>query len=452
MSEQEEVNTAPRRRLWPWIAGTLAAFCVLAVVALVALHAMILRREWTFEIDLEDSLPEDVLATVTNHAVSVHVKLDRHQTWDYIATGGGKLLDWPFSLVARLNYSLTGLSANGACSVVVNGTSWRADAKFSWSWFDGWSADIAIPDAEFNGDDAFIGDIARRLASLAEDVESLDFSGRARFEAHASKPRDRSDPVWSADAWLADTDASCKSGETGIAVKNFQIHAGATGIGEHVDIKPAFPRAASLDIGGISLSNAFLSVRSTETAFLATEAGADIWGGSARLYSCFLSRERLAAGFTLFLDGIDTEKAVSTIAGFDGTATGELHGKLPLKYDGDKLTIGEAYLYSTPGEKGTLQIRDSSAFVDRLAYAGVSEEDRRNMVRVLADMTYNALKLDLRREENGSHALRFKLEGSATDGKVTVPASFNVTYHGDIPYLINAGLRAAQLEENLRMQ
>ena len=66
------------------------------------------------------------------------------------------------------------------------------------------------------------------------------------------------------------------------------------------------------------------------------------------------------------------------------------------------------------------------------------------LARALANLDYTVLRLALRPEENGEErgklALEIKVEGTATEGGVTVPVSLTVTFHDDIERLINTGL------------
>lgn len=449
----EDTGPSPKkrkRRLWRWALGALASAAALLAAAVWVASAVLVSREWTYSADLAASLPPDILPLFTNSTLEASARVSRHETWDYVAAGRGRALDWPFSFNARVNYDLLPPSANGTGTLSFDGTPWRAELRFAWSARDGWSAELSLPEVAFDQDDAIAGGAARRFATLANGISGLAFSGKARFSATAASTNASGVAVWEADGWIKDFDISLMNGPDKVEAKKFGVHVGATGIGDHVDPKPAFPHLDYIDYAGFAVSNLFVSVRSTETALLVTEAGADIWGGTARIYSCFLNPEKLAAGFTLFIDDIDTGPALERLTGFDGVATGRLHGKLPLSYDGKRLAINDSYLYSTPGERGTLKVRDSAPLVNKLAYAGVGDSERDNMVRALKNMTYDALSITLRREDESHHALKFKLEGTATEGKTTVPAVFDVTLHGKLEELINKGIGAAILKETLK--
>lgn len=456
MAEKEKNPTEGKRRRWPkilaWIiVGTLAVTLAI-IAALIALAPTILTSidypEYVY--DLTESLPEDARGLFTNRTARIKVRLMKHHAWDLVAIGEGAILDWPVSFDARLNYSVFGLSVDGAAHLRIDKTDMRADATFAASAKDGWAVDVSIPETEFCNDDAFLGDAARRFVSLSPSVSNLVFSGKMKFSASAATTNGIPVPTWNADAWVQGLDVALLSGETPISMKpismdGFRMHAGASGIGTHVDIKPTFPRATCIEAAGFAMSNVFASVRATETAYLVTEAGADVCGGKARIYSLFLMPERLDAGFTLFLDDIDAGLALESIAEFNGTATGRLRGKIPMRLKGgSELVFGDAYLHSIPGETGTIRIADADPRMRILTLSGLPEDERANIAKAMRNLTYKVLNINLRKESEDEHALSYKLEGSATSGETTVPVSFEITLRGPMQTVINTGIRAAR--------
>ena len=134
---------------------------------------------------------------------------------------------------------------------------------------------------------------------------------------------------------------------------------------------------------------------------------------------------------------------LSCISAFHGNASGRLHGKLPffLK-DGKMIRFKDSHLFSTPGETGTIRIVDAQPILNNLALAGVPEAERENLSKVLADLDYNVLKVELKRGKDGEDSsLGLKIEGSATRGNTTVPVNLDVTFHGDLDQLINTGMK-----------
>jgi len=429
-----------KRRRWPWVLLALALSLVGIVAAIPTILMHVDLPDATF--DLAPLMKPETRALFTNHTARVHVDLGRSDSWDLIVRGEGTILDWPFTLKAKANYSIWRRSAKGEATIALDGTLWTADAKFSGSAREGWTVELAVPTTKFDEKDPVIGAVVSRMPAPA--ISGLAYSGNLRFDAKAATTNSAAIPVWSANAAITDLDASLTADGTPIEVSELRIRAGASGLGDHVDLAPMFPRAESVTAAGVALSNVYASVRSTETSWLVTEAGADVYGGKAKLYALFLDPEKLNAGFTLFVDDIDTGRVLNSISGLRGEATGRLHGKVPLRLkEGAEIAVGDSFLYSRPGEHGTLRLEDATTIMDSLSAAGVPEADRENLRKALANLTYTALGLDLRRDQDGGHAMEMKLHGSATSGKTTVPVSLDVTFHGDIEHLINTGIRAA---------
>ena len=448
MEENLNEESEPRRRGWRKVLwGTLAAL-VLVVAAGIALLPVILPNltfdERTF--DLSAYLPEDRPDLVTNRTASIRFWFLRSETRDLPLRARGHLLDWPYSLRVDFRYGLFAPRTDGVVSLRFDDTPWRIDGRFDASLRGGWTFDAAMDPTAFDANDPLLGALAARCLQPA--ATNLTCTGRLALEVHAAETNGTGLAEWSAQARLEDFDAAMTAAERPVALNGLRLRAGATGLGPRVEIQPMFPRARSLAFAGLEMTNVFASVRATENAFLVTEAGADLCGGQARLYALFLDPARLSAGFTLFLDDIDAGLALNRIAGFRGTATGRLHGKLPLRLrDGRRLAFGDAYLYSVPGETGTLRLEDPGPVLENLAMGGVSAADRANLGKALQDLAYTALNIQLRRDadETDVHALTLKLQGSATSGKTTVPVSFAVTLRGDLEELVNTGILLPQI-------
>lgn len=428
------------------------ALCVLAGVvllsaAVVALLPFLLPRLSfsTHTFDLSEQLSSELRPLFRHHDLTVRPGFVRSPTNDVSLRCRGRFLDWHYAFDADLDYSLWNRSTEGSFTLSLASTQWKINGRFAGSTTGGWTVDAALPATSFDAEDPFFSDLLHKaMGSAMTNLENFACSGKFGLTAHAATTNGLALPTWTVRTSLTDLQAAVRTGEQDFALKGLRLHAGVTGLGPHFDIAPMFPRADAIEIGAVALTNAFASVRATERSYLVTEAGADLCGGQVRLYALFLDPSRLNAGVTLFLDNIDTGMVLNRLSGFHGSATGKLHGKLPLRLSkGERIALGDSYLYSIPGETGTLAIDDATAVLDDLAASGVSATDCQNLSRALRCLTYSALKLDLRKEEDGSHALNFKLEGTATEGKVTVPVSFDVTLHGAIEELINTGLKAA---------
>ena len=166
-----------------------------------------------------------------------------------------------------------------------------------------------------------------------------------------------------------------------------------------------FPRARSISADGFVMTNLFATVRLTEKAILITQASAGLCGGKVNVYSLTLNPETLNAGFTLFVDDVETGELLSHLNGFSGEASGRLHGKVRLfvREGGKAVRLSDAFLYSTPGETGKLKLNDPTPVTDNLALAGLDEVTRSNVADALTDLDYSVLRLNLK--PNGRNLL-----------------------------------------------
>jgi len=304
-----------------------------------------------------------------------------------------------------------------------------------------WHARLRVPTAELTeSDPTFV----KLLSSnpLPKGVSNLTFRASLSLEASAERTWRTPVPVWSAKAPVRIDSAALVREERPIAVEGLSVTLGASGIADRREIAPMFLRTASANVNGFAMTNLTAAIRATERALLVTEAKAGFCDGTVNLYSVFLDPKTLNAGFTLFLDDIDAGKVLSLVKGFRGEASGRLHGKLKLflKDGGKKLRLGNAFLYSTPGETGKLKMTDAAVVTDNLALAGIDESSRQNVANALTDLDYSVLKLDLKHGAGRTATLGVRLDGTATRGKMSAPVNLNLNFNGDIEQILNTGL------------
>ena len=142
------------------------------------------------------------------------------------------------------------------------------------------------------------------------------------------------------------------------------------------------------------------------------------------------------------LDDVDAGKTLSHLNGFRGKASGRLHGKVKLfvREGGKAVRLSDAFLYSTPGEVGKLQMENPKTITDNLALAGLDDDFQGNVRNALSNLDYTVLKLNLKRRPDNQATLAVRLSGTATRGDLTVPVDLNVNINGELEQLINTGL------------
>ena len=316
---------------------------------------------------------------------------------------------------------------------------WRLAADFG-SGFGQYHAAVRLPETDFTEADPALARLLDLYRPLT--ISNVAFSGSVSLDASVERTRQFPVPVWNARAPIRIDAAQAFVGPMPVALGGFVAEPKASGLADHVDVAPLFLRAQKVDVGTFSFTNLFASVHATEKTLLVTEARAGFCGGTASLYALVLDPKSLDAGLTLFLDGIDAGAALDHVKGFRGDATGRLHGKARLfvREGGKSVRLGDAFLYSTPGEGGRLRLENAETFTDTLALAGLDEATRGNVANALSDLDYKVLKLDLRRARDASASLGLGIQGTATRGDTTVPVDIRVNLHGAIEQLLNTGL------------
>ena len=332
----------------------------------------------------------------------------------------------------------------GKFDVALADSPWRIVAEFGASCCE-WSAAVKMDKTHFDENDTVIRALLKKHPVAA--VSNLTFSGSIALDAKAERTFRMPVPAWSAKLPIKDLSARLTVSNKTFSVSGLSITPAASGIASHLDITPMFLRVKSISAAGFDLDDFHASVRATEKALLVTEAAAGFCGGQVNLYSVFLDPKNLNTGFTLFLDDINAGEALTHLNGFNGEASGRLHGKIKLfvREGGKSIRLSDAFLYSTPGEIGKLKLKNPTVLTDNLALAGFDDTARANVADALTDLDYSVLRLNLKRGEGRAATLSTTVRGTATRGKLTVPIDITLNFNGAIEQLINTGLGYSNL-------
>lgn len=332
----------------------------------------------------------------------------------------------------------------GTFDIALADSPWRLSAEFGTSCCE-WSASVKMNETAFSENDTVIKALLAKYPITA--VSNLTFSGSIALDAKAERTFRMPVPVWSAKLPIRNLSVGLTISNESYSVCGFSVTLAASGIADHIDIAPMLPRAKSISAAGFDLGNFHASVRATEKALLVTEAAAGFCGGQVNLYSVFLDPRNLNTGFTLFVDDVNAGEALTHLNGFRGEASGRLHGKVKLfiREGGKAIRLGDAFLYSTPGETGKLKLTDPTPVTDNLAMAGLDESARNNVADALTDLDYSVLRLNLKRGEGRSATLSTTVRGTATRGKVSVPVDITLNFNGALEQLINTSLGYSNL-------
>ena len=337
-----------------------------------------------------------------------------------------------------------GPGIGGNMTIALKDSPWRITAEFGTSCCE-WSAAVKMDETAFSENDTVIRTLLEKYPVTA--VSNLTFSGSIALDARAERTFHTPVPVWSAKLPIRDLSVGLTISNKSYSVSGFSVTPAASGIANHLDITPMSLRVKSISAAGFDLDNFHATDRVTEKALLVTEAAAGFCGGQVNLYSVFLDPKNLSTGFTLFVDDIDAGEALMHLNGFAGEASGRLHGKIKLfvRKGGKSVRLGDAFLYSTPGETGKLRLKNPAKLTDNLALAGFDEAARGNVANALTDLDYSVLKLDLKRGEGRSATLSTTVRGTATRGTLSVPVDITLNFNGALEQLINTSLGYSNL-------
>ena len=321
---------------------------------------------------------------------------------------------------------------------------WHTTAEFGASCCE-WSASVKMDETPFSENDTVIRTLLGKYPVTA--VSNLTFSGSLALDAKIERTFHLPVPTWTAKLPIRDLSAEFTMEDKPYAIKGLSLTPGARGIADYLEFTPMIPRASSLSADGFVMTNLFATVRLTEKAILITQASAGLCGGKVNVYSLTLNPETLNAGFTLFVDDVETGELLSHLNGFNGEASGRLHGKVRLfvREGGKAVRLSDAFLYSTPGETGKLKLNDPTPVTDNLALAGLDEVTRSNVADALTDLDYSVLRLNLKPNKDKTATLSTTIRGTATRGKTSAPVDITLNFNGALEQLINTGLGYSNL-------
>lgn len=155
---------------------------------------------------------------------------------------------------------------------------------------------------------------------------------------------------------------------------------------------------------------AWFAIESPESLFIEKISGN--WSGGRVFSSSFRLRKELdALDIALFCDRLELSSILSQFGLAEAGGEGKLSGRVPLIYAKGRFFVDDGFLYSTPGEKGFLKIKQSK-YLETTIPADVPQFSPLHFAgAALADFEYNWAKLQIKSE--GENML-FKLQ---VDGK-----------------------------------
>ena len=360
---------------------------------------------------------------------------------------------------ASLSDGTNGLAVAATAGARLEGSPWAVSAEAT-AEGGAFAAKARTPDIAFSQDDPLLAPLLRAFAPANL---GLRFSGSVTGSVDVVRPAGGPEPRWLSAVRVNGLDAEIvPAGEDPVPIvlrggRLTTLRIG--GIGAHYDIQPFGIRFASLSRDRLLLEDGDFWFRASARDILLTEGSTRFAGGFVRVYALHFYFESRSTAFAIVLDDLDAGRVLALFPSVDGSVSGRLHGKIPVRVrNGARVLLQDAYLYSSQSG-GNLQLRDPAPLVSQMGLDGDTGD---RLSRALRDLDFTTLQIHHARKpaEDGDaapagarpdddeteSALTFRIVGRGNDREQT-PVDISATFHGQFQKLINTALRTAGLRE-----
>jgi hypothetical protein len=333
----------------------------------------------------------------------------------------------------------TGILLESAVQISAAGSFLALDAKLELTDDGGIHAKVVQHTVRFTHEDVLFAGILARLAMPSASLEGLKFSGALGFEAECNVIAGAK-PDWRCGASVDDL-AVALTGEVNGEIAGIHTSVQLEGEGLRWQLQPVESVFTNALFAGIGVNGGRILWRMDRQALLIERAEFDWCGGKARLYAVRVDLKHPDVDFILYIDSMDAGELLRLIKPFDGTATGRLYGRLPLRICNRRVQLSEGFLYALPGERGNIRLRNASFIRDYLSRAGLPVVVQKNVADALGDLNYDVLRLDLSSTTAREAKLVMKLAGRAAHDPKLPPVDLDIRVNGPLEALLNFGLQ-----------
>ena len=320
-----------------------------------------------------------------------------------------------------------------------SGSALQLEARASVSRTGGVEAALRCGPVELTERDPLVAAGLDRLDLPTAIRETLAFSGRVSLDGRVVLEPGR-EPVWQGAVGLEAGRVSVGGAVPG-SVDGLRTDLRVDGVGPRARIAPLATTFTNAVLNGIEVRGGTIHWRVGERELLVEKAELGWCGGQARVYAVRVDLARPDIDLVLYIDRMDAGELIRLIKPLDGTATGHLYGRLPLRIRQGRLQLSEGFLYALPGERGNLRLRDTRFLQDYFERAGLSSAMRKNLADALADLDYDVLRVDLSTTSAREGKLVLKLAGQAAGNRGLPPVDLDIRVNGPLEALLNLGLQ-----------
>jgi len=222
------------------------------------------------------------------------------------------------------------------------------------------------------------------------------------------------------------TDGTLENRETGLKVTGMTTAIEIPDLGTLRSAPAQQLTFESLDMGRIHLDQC-------EFIFQ-VEPGITLFLEEGRMQWCegrvFLGPTRIGdapdVGVDLFCDRLKMAPLLAQIGDFEAAGQGSLNGRIPIRWEGGKLKFVDGFLYSSPGEEGSIRLTGTEILTAALP-PGTPQANQVEVAReALKDYNYKWAKLELN-SLGEDLQVRMKLDGQPA---VNLPFVFDQEFGG----------------------
>jgi len=209
-------------------------------------------------------------------------------------------------------------------------------------------------------------------------------------------------------------------------------------------IEQPFVALTHAKVGNVSFDQGRVDFQVTRRGIFVDRAEVGWCKGSLNAYSVNWEFVRPSDEFVVYADRIDLGEALMMVMPFKGRMEGVLFGRFPVGIKEGHVRLAPGFLYSLPGQGGSLRLEDSEQMRALLERSGIKGDVQKPLAQALSDLDFNMLKLDLEPRADGEGTLRIKLVGKSNDKAWPAPVDLNLNLHGPLEKLVNMGLDASR--------
>ena len=145
----------------------------------------------------------------------------------------------------------------------------------------------------------------------------------------------------------------------------------------------------------------------------------------------------------LYAERIELGRLLQQAKALQGTGTGRLYGRIPVKADRGGLRLEQSYLYSMPGETGILKLTNVDLIDQALEQGRTDAKVRQQVCEALHNLRYSVLRMDL--SGGGTNAVMgFQVLGRSVEQPAAPPVELDVNLHAALEEFLNFGLQTAR--------